>query len=167
MSRKSKNRDTQPKAKEVAPWEHLGNPFADLKIDFPAPQPKPAPPPPTKEEQMESELSKADKALLDEFRCTGEVQSIGWAGGVSSASKPSGKTLKFSLQRKGHNGKTVTNVHGFKEFSLEERMRICGNVKKELGIGARFVDDILELQGDQRDRASKWFEAHGFRCQII
>ena len=165
MSRKSKNRDTQPKAPEA--WEHLGNPFADLKIDFPPPPPKPVPPPPTKEEQMESELSRADKALLEEFRTSGEVQSIGWTGGTASPAKPSGKTLKFSIQRKGHNGKTVTNVHGLKEFSLEERMRICGNVKKELGIGARFVDDILELQGDQRDRAFKWFDAHGFRCQIV
>lgn len=167
MSHKSKNKDVAKGPKEPESWEHLGNPFADLKIDFPEPPPKPVPPPPSKEEQMEAELSRADKALLEKFRNSGDVQSIGWTGGTASTVKSSSKTLKFSIQRKGHNGKTVTNVHGLKEFSLEERMAICGNVKKELGIGARFVDDVLELQGDQRERASKWFEAHGFRGQIV
>jgi len=167
MSRKSKNREAQSCPKEPEPWEHLGNPFADLKIDFPAPPPKPEPPPPSKEEQMESELSKADKKLLEQFRNSGVVQNIAWSGSATPVVKTSSKSLHFSIQRKGHGGKTVTLVHGLKEFSLEERMTICGNVKKELGIGARFVDDVLELQGDQRDRAPKWFDAHGFRCQIV
>ena len=57
---------------------------------------------------MESELSKADKALLEEFRSTGDVQSIAWSGGSNATVKPSSKTLKFAIQRKGHNGKTVT-----------------------------------------------------------
>ena len=78
MSRKSKNAQ-QPSRKEPEPWEHLGNPFADLKIDFPPPPPKPVPLPPTKEEKMEAELSKADKALLETFRSTGDVQKIGRA----------------------------------------------------------------------------------------
>ncbi len=167
MSRKSKNRNVDSGPKEPESWEHIGNPFADLKIDFPSPPPPPPPKPPTKEEQMESELSKADKALLEKFRNTGEVQSIAWSGGSNATVKTSSKTLKFAIQRKGHNGKTVTLVHGLKEFSLEERMGICGSVKKELGIGARFVDEVLELQGDQRDRASKWFDAHGFKCTVV
>ncbi len=168
MSHKSKNRNAVAGPKEPESWEHLGNPFADLKVDFPPPPPKQEPPPPTKEEQMEADLSKADKTLLAEFRAKGEVQSIGWASvGTSSTEKGAGKLLKLAQQRKGHNGKTVTLVYGFKEFSLEERMLVCNKAKKELGIGARFVEDVLELQGDQRERATKWFEAHGFRCQIV
>jgi len=35
-----------------------------------------------------------------------------------------------------------------------------------LGIGGRFMDGTLELQGDQRERAAKWLEGNKFRTKI-
>ena len=29
---------------------------------------------------------------------------------------------------------------------------------------ASFEDGVLQLQGDQRERAAEWFATHGFRC---
>lgn len=111
---------------------------------------------------MEAELSRADKALLEEFRKKGTCQSITTP---DSDGKTSGPLLKLVIQRKGHRGKTVTLVHGLKESSMTERMQLCSEIKTALGIGARFVETVLELQGDQRQRAAEWLEGHGFRCE--
>ena len=114
---------------------------------------------------MEAELSRADKALLEVFRKKGNVQEIS-THDISGAELPKGPLLKLGIQRKGHKGKTVTLVHGLKELSITERMELCSDIKSALGIGARFVEAILELQGDQRQRASDWLISRGFRCQI-
>ena len=158
----------QTMPKEDAIGENLASPFADLKVNLPPPPepPKPPPPPPpTREEILESELSSADKALLGEFRKNGNLpESIGTDKKPEEPAK--GPVLKFVIQRKGHKGKTVTLVHGFKEMGTGDRMLLCSDVKTALGIGARFVEAVLELQGDQRTRAAAWFEAKNFQCII-
>ncbi len=144
---------------------NLGTPFADLVFDAPPPpEPqKPEPPrPPTREETMEAELGKADKALLEEFRKNCDI-SLTWSGAASGGKGP---LLTLAMQRKGHGGKTVTNVTGLSGLEMQARMEICSDIKTALGIGARFVDSVLELQGDQRQRAAAWLEARGFRCRI-
>ena len=144
---------------------NLGTPFADLEFDAPPPPepPKPEPPrPPTREEVMEAGLGKDDKALLEEFRKNGDI-SLTWSGAGNGRKGP---LLTLAVQRKGHGGKTVTNVTGLSGLEMEARMELCSEIKAALGIGARFVDSVLELQGDQRQRAAAWLEARGFRCRV-
>lgn len=163
-----KNKEQQPKEKDFG--ENLASPFANLKFDAPPPPepPKPPPPPqPTKEELMEAGLSRADKAMLDAFKKAGAVPaSIGSSKAKDEEETPSGPKLTLVVQRKGHKGKTVTLVHGLKDLSTEERMILCSEVKTALGIGARFVEAVLELQGDQRKRAADLLESKNFRCSI-
>ena len=64
--------------------------------------------------------------------------------------------MTFNIQRKGKGGKTVTKVFGLQDLDLPEQMELCTAAKNALGCGAPFLDGILEIQGDQRDRAAKW-----------
>lgn len=159
-----KKRNNKADSQDNTSIGNLGNPFADLKFDAPPPpEPvKPSPRIPTKEEKMESELSNADKKLLNIFREKGAEQSLSFA----DAPVAKGPVLKLVVQRKGHGGKTVTLVHGLQFMEMEGRMELCSNIKNALGTGARFVDAVLEIQGDQRTRASEWLQSKGFRCQI-
>ena len=139
------------------PWN---NPFAGLKLDLPKePEAVPPPPPPSPEEQKRAALSKEDQKLLEVFG--GKSLSV---GGDGTAAKPRGPRVSFNIQRKGKGGKTVTLVYGLQELELAEQMALCSQIQKALGTGARFEDGILQIQGDQRDRAQGWFSQRGFRC---
>ena len=115
---------------------------------------------------MEAELSRADKALLEVFRKKGDLPEIVTTRNADGAVAPKGPLLRLGIQRKGHKGKTVTLVHGLKVLSVDERMALCSEIKTALGIGARFVEEVLELQGDQRQRAADWLANRGFRCTM-
>ncbi len=140
------------KGKDIAekPME-FGNVFADLKVENLPPPPDAQPPvkverPLSPEEKKVAALSQEDRELLNAF------------GGVGDAIQYDGtaqkKMPKFSMniERKGHHGKTVTLVYGLKELPMEEQMALCSFVKSKLGLGARFLDGVLEVQGDQRTR---------------
>ena len=147
----------QPTAKEL-PWN---NPFAALKLDLPKePETPPPPPPPSPEELRRQALSEEDRKLLEAF---------GGAAGLSvghddAPAQPKGPRVSFNIQRKGKGGKIVTLVFGLKDLELTEQMTLGSQIQKALGIGARFEDGVLQLQGDQRERAAEWFATHGFRC---
>ncbi len=156
-----KRANKKKQAAEEAPDSGWDRPFRDLKIDFPEPPPAP-PAPPKLEEKAKSSLSSEDQELLRVFS-GGDLPELPDA---ESLSRPvaRGLRLHFTLQRKGKGGKTVTYAHGLKALSIAEQMEICSEVRSALGIGARFLDGLLELQGDQRERAKKWFTEKGFPC---
>ena len=163
MSKKNQQKRIEPEEEDFN--GNLGSPFADLKVDVPPPPepPKPAPPPPpSREELMEANLSRADKEMLAEFRKAGIVPDA-----ITSENKNSRKIrLALSIQRKGHKGKVVTKIKGLDAIPFEERMEICSQIRTALGCGARFVESVLEVQGDQRDKLSKWLENKNFVCVV-
>lgn len=135
------------------------NPFIDLKIDLPEPPPPPPPPKPTPEEEKQAKLTKEDMELLKAF---GDA-SIGHDPEEKTTGSHRGK-VTFQIQRKGKGGKTVTNVRGLEGLGISEQMALCSEVKSALGIGARFLEGTLELQGDQTSRAREWFKNNGFNA---
>ncbi len=153
----------QPQSSEPNPltWN---NPFVDLKIDLPdPPAPPPPPPPPKTPQQLKREaLSEEDQKLLAAFG-EGEVNTVGEEESAGERKKSKGK-LSFNIQRKGKGGKTVTKVSGLQRLELMEQMELCDQVKSALGCGARFVEGVLEIQGDQRTKAAQWFERQGYTC---
>ncbi|MBR6372089.1 MAG: translation initiation factor [Victivallales bacterium] len=163
MSKKKQQKGIEPE--EEVFTGNLGSPFAELKVDVPPPPepPKPAPPPPpTREELMEANLSRADKEMLAQFRQAGIVPEA-----ITRDNKASHKIrLNLSIQRKGHKGRVVTNIRGLDVLPVEERMELCSQIRTALGCGARFVETVLEVQGDQREKASKWLENKNFACTI-
>ncbi|HOG52095.1 MAG TPA: translation initiation factor, partial [Lentisphaeria bacterium] len=85
----------------------------------------------------------------------------------NAASAPKSPILTLAVERKGRGGKTVTIVRGLKGLDTATLMTIGAEIKTALGIGARFADAVLELQGDQRQRAAAWFENKNFSCRIL
>ncbi len=143
--------------------QNWNNPFLDLKVELPEPvkPPPPPPPPPSPEELRRQALSPEDQALLKAF---GEADPITLGGSPQGNAPAKRHKLSFQLRRKGRGGKTVTCVQGLQGLELAEQMALCSRVKEALGIGARFVEGTLELQGDQILRATRWFAQEGFAC---
>lgn len=156
MKQKKKNGSDSSASKLTD--QNWNNPFVGLKIDLPEPPKPPPPPPPTEEEKKQSALSKEDLELLRAFG--GDVV-IGKDVKASSKVRSRGR-LSFQIQRKGKGVKTVTNVKGLEELELFQQMELCNQAKSALGIGARFVEGVLELQGDQVQRAKDWFQKQNF-----
>lgn len=159
---KKKKQDQAAQSLEERLGETWANPFRDVQISLPAPEPakKPEPPPLSPEERKKQHLSKEDQALLAAF-----------GGGSTNAkgeaiSLPKGPLLTFTIERKGHGGKTLTLVRGLNSLDTALQMELCAKARNALGIGGRFIDGMLELQGDQRQRAADWFEKQNFRCRI-
>ncbi len=159
MSKKKRNQAEADPNEIPANWN---NPFVGLKIDFPKEEPPP-PPPPSPEELKRAELSSEDLALLEAFGGDKAVLVTGGSKKAEDVPMVKGR-LSFNIQRKGKGGKTVTLVHGLQELELLEQMTLCSRVKNALGCGARFENGVLEIQGDQRQRAQEWFAKQGFKC---
>lgn len=70
-----------------------------------------------------------------------------------------GPKLVVRFTRKGHGGKTVTEVRGI----VSGHRAVLGRLKRELGSGGRVVDDALVLQGHQVERVARWLESQGVR----
>lgn len=153
------------KKKKIQPVEpaipdNWNNPFVGLKIDLPKEEPKPAPPP--EPELPKSNLSKADQELLKAFEAGG-ISSVGSAERGLSEKGTRGR-ISFNIQRKGKGGKTVTLVRGLEKLEMLEQMALCSKLKSAMGCGARFDNGILEIQGDQRERAAEWLAGQGVCC---
>lgn len=158
MKRKKKESAQAPAASTLNE-QNWNNPFLDLKLDLPEPPKPPPPPPPSPEELRVSALSPEDQALLKAFGGDAALDI-----NPQAATPKKRRKLTFQLRRKGRGGKTVTCVQGLQELELPEQMELCSRVKEALGIGAHFVEGVLELQGDQIQRASQWFGKEGFLC---
>ena len=155
MSKPNVQKSGAPAAKEFKV-----NPFAALSAAKLAPAAPAAPAPaaaiPTgKTPPPPARLDRASRELLAAM------------GGESAASMDVGSRkpkVTFQYERKGHGGKEVTVVRGLGEVSQEEQMSILQAIKKNLGVGAWFVDNLLLVQGDQTPRLTKWFAAAGYRA---
>ena len=158
MKRKKKESAQAPAASTLNE-QNWNKPFLDLKLDLPEPPKPPPPPPPSPEELRVSALSPEDQALLKAFGGDAALDL-----NPQAATPKKRRKLTFQLRRKGRGGKTVTCVQGLQELELPEQMELCSRVKEALGIGAHFVEGVLELQGDQIQRASQWFGKEGFLC---
>lgn len=75
-----------------------------------------------------------------------------------------GERLEVRREKSGRGGKTVTTVRGFpSRISQEEFGRLLKGLKSRLGTGGGWRDDLMEIQGDQREVLCEWLSALGFR----
>ena len=75
-----------------------------------------------------------------------------------------GERLEVRREKSGRGGKTVTTVRGFpSRISQEEFVRLLKGLKSRLGTGGGWRDDLMEIQGDQREVVCEWLSALGFR----
>lgn len=72
---------------------------------------------------------------------------------VNSAYDGKGKTVRISLETKGRKGRTVTLVSGL-QHNPATMHEIAKILKERCGTGGTVKDGNIELQGDQRTRAT-------------
>ena len=79
--------------------------------------------------------------------------------------KPIGKssdTIYIQRERKGRKGKTVTtiaNLEGDLKAIQKELQKLCG-------AGGTVKNNIVEIQGDQREKIQKYLEQRGFQVKL-
>ncbi|MEL6543312.1 MAG: translation initiation factor [Myxococcota bacterium] len=64
-------------------------------------------------------------------------------------------------QKKGRGGKTVTTIEGISRDDA-----FAKRVRAQLGTGAKWEEDELVVQGDQRDRLKELLESDGYPVTI-
>ena len=137
------------------------NPFSNLDLELPEepqeefPKEHNSPSPcPCSEPGKRVQLTPEDTDLLNAFSHGGEV-----------GASVKGLTVKLSIERKGRAGKTVTLLRGLEDVDMLDQMEMCRELRAHLGTGGRFYEGVLELQGDQRERAAEWLQAQGYRVK--
>lgn len=135
----------------VRPPEFRVNPFADLRVAAAPPTPTPPSPkplaPPAK---SAAAMDAADLALLAAFKD---------AGSIDYGDRVVGLRLEAVTR---HGGRRVTQVRGLPELSMLEQMQVTGDIRARFGVGARFHERLLEVDGEQRDRLAPWLQEHGY-----
>ena len=159
-----KNRAKQPVPLPEREFEV--NPFAQLGELIPKEQlPKPAPPPPPPKPAAPAAgtaLGREDQELLRAFGAAAQPD-LEFRTGKTVARGP---LVTVGIQRKGKGGKTVTFVRGLDELGMAERMELVRDLGRGLGTHARFLDELLEIQGDLRERAVAWLAERGYRARL-
>lgn len=66
--------------------------------------------------------------------------------------QPSGpKKAVIRIERKGRGGKTVTIIE-LRNYPEDEAKTLAKKLKAKCGVGGTFKNNVVELQGDQRER---------------
>jgi translation initiation factor 1 len=78
---------------------------------------------------------------------------------------PNQQTIYLHRESKGRGGKTVTLVKGLRlsEGDLKELAR---QLKQACGVGGTLRDDVIEIQGDQREKLAPLLKAKGYQVKI-
>jgi translation initiation factor 1 len=71
--------------------------------------------------------------------------------------------VEIRREKAGRGGKIVTTVTGFERVSQPEIEEWAGQLKRLCGTGGTAKPRGIEIQGDRRDEAFRFFEERGFR----
>ncbi|WP_286847618.1 MULTISPECIES: translation initiation factor [Aminobacterium] len=102
----------------------------------------------------ESELSLEEKKHNDEVE-----ENFLSRQDVSLGEILKGKIV-LRIEKKGRSGKTVTIVET-RSGTLEEKKVLARCLRRSLGCGSTVENDLIVVQGDQRDRIKKILEEKG------
>ena len=82
---------------------------------------------------------------------------------VAPKSTGRGRRLEIRREKSGRGGKTVTVISGF-AGQLPNQVADMGlRLRKRCGAGGTSRPDAIEVQGDHRGEAMKFFQEQGFR----
>ena len=71
----------------------------------------------------------------------------------------------FVFSKKGRAGKVVTVISNFNPEDLSLITSLGRQLQKVLGTGGTCSNEAIELQGDHRSAAAKWFQQQGFKLK--
>lgn len=73
--------------------------------------------------------------------------------------------VRIRRETKGRKGKGVTTVSGLL-LEQSELKKLCSELKKTCGTGGALKDNIIEIQGDNRDKIKVHLEKRGFTVKL-
>ena len=76
-----------------------------------------------------------------------------------------GGMVRVRLEKKGRGGKSVTVFYDFNKDQEGTLPELFKGLKRHLAAGGKVLEDTIELQGDQRQKAASWLEDHGFKVK--
>ncbi|GAB3032537.1 stress response translation initiation inhibitor YciH [Bowmanella dokdonensis] len=80
--------------------------------------------------------------------------------------KPSGDgIIRIRRETKGRKGKGVTTVSGML-MEDEQIKQLCADLKKLCGTGGTVKDQVIEIQGDNRDKIKAILEKKGLQVKL-
>ncbi len=73
--------------------------------------------------------------------------------------------VRLHRESKGRGGKTVTLVRGV-PLAGQELKALAKALKQKCGVGGALKDDVIEIQGDQRDLIKTELEKRGYTVKL-
>jgi translation initiation factor 1 len=73
--------------------------------------------------------------------------------------------VRIRRETSGRKGKGVTTISGI-PLPAAELKKLAASLKKRCGTGGALKDNIIEIQGDQRETLRRLLEAQGFKVKL-
>ena len=78
---------------------------------------------------------------------------------------PKQQSVRVGIERKGRGGKTVSLVTGVTAAPAELE-KLCKQLKNSLGTGGAVKGQVIEIQGDQRERIRRYLSDQGYQVKL-
>lgn len=73
--------------------------------------------------------------------------------------------VRIRRETKGRKGKGVTTISGL-PLAADEIKKLCSALKKTCGTGGAVKDNVIEIQGDNRDKIKVVLEKRGYTVKL-
>lgn len=73
--------------------------------------------------------------------------------------------VRIRRETKGRKGKGVTTVDGL-SLDQTELKKLCSDLKKTCGTGGAVKENVIEIQGDNRDKIKTLLEKRGMTVKL-
>lgn len=97
----------------------------------------------------------------------GDLRKAGQAPAKKAAASlpPNQQTIYLHRESKGRGGKTVTLIKGLK-LKPDDLRELAREIKQACGVGGTLREDVIEIQGDQREKIAPLLKGKGFQVKI-
>ncbi len=91
--------------------------------------------------------------------------SVSPAQPTARSAPPKGQTIYLHRESKGRGGKTVTLIKGLR-LTPDDLKDLARELKQACGVGGALRQEVIEIQGDQRERLALILKSKGFQVKI-
>jgi translation initiation factor 1 len=80
--------------------------------------------------------------------------------------QPEKQEARLLRSRQGRGGKTVVVIEGLR-LAPEGYQELARSLRQALGTGGTIKDEVIEIQGDLRDRVADLLRKRGYRVKLV
>ncbi len=112
-------------------------------------------------------MSKADRPTVYSTEQGGDLRKTPPAAKkpAAAAPPPGQQTVYLHRESKGRGGKTVTLVKGLR-LPPAELKELARQLKQACGVGGTLRAEVIEIQGDQREKIAPLLRGRGYQVKI-